>query len=485
MASALHQLSATEISQRLAKGEFTSRALVEALLKRYHEVNAKIGAFTHLDEGDVLAQADAADARRKSGKTLGPLDGIPVGIKDNIAVKGQPLTCSSKMLAKLVSPYDAHVIEALRAAGAILYGRLNMDEFAMGSSTENSALQKTYNPWDLARIPGGSSGGSASALAAGLVPLALGSDTGGSIRQPASHCGIVGLKPTYGLISRYGLVAFASSLDQIGPMARTIDDCLLLLNALATPDARDMTCFNSTQRKLLPEVAPKSLRIGIPKGVLGKGVGAEVAAATQAAIDFYKSQGCTIVEVDLPSSDLAVPTYYVVATAEASSNLARYDGVRYGHRSANAKTPIEMMTNSRSEGFGPEVKRRILLGTFVLSAGYADAYYVRALRARSKIRAEHLAALEKVDMLLTPTVPTPAFKAGEKVSDPLQLYLEDIFTIPANLAGLPALSVPCGKSGHLPVGFHLVGAPLSEHKLLAAARLFEAAHGFANQMPAL
>ncbi len=485
MAQELYQLSATEISQRLAKGELTSRALVEALMKRYHALNKKVGAFTHLDEADVLAQADASDARRKAGKTLGPLDGIPVGIKDNIAVKGQPLTCSSKMLAPLVSPYDAHVIESLRAAGAILYGRLNMDEFAMGSSTENSAVQKTFNPWDLARIPGGSSGGSAAALSAGLVPLALGSDTGGSIRQPASHCGIIGLKPTYGLISRYGLVAFASSLDQIGPMARTIDDCVLLLNALASPDARDMTCFNKNHRQQLPEVAAKSLRIGVPKGVLGKGVGAEVAAATQAAIDFYKSQGCTIIEVDLPSSDLAVPTYYVVATAEASSNLARYDGVRYGHRSANAKTPIEMMTNSRSEGFGPEVKRRILLGTFVLSAGYADAYYVRALRARSKIRAEHLAALEKVDMLLTPTVPTPAFKAGEKISDPLQLYLEDIFTIPANLAGLPALSVPCGKSGHLPVGFHLVGAPLSENKLLAAARLFEAAHGFANQLPTL
>lgn len=485
MAEELYQLSATEISRRLATGKLTSRTLVEALLVRYHKLNSKIGAFTSLDESSVLAQADAADARRLAGKSLGPLDGIPVAIKENIAVKGQPLTCSSKMLANLISPYDAHVVEALKSAGAILYGRLNMDEFAMGSSTENSAIQKTFNPWDLSRIPGGSSGGSAAALAAGLVPLALGSDTGGSIRQPASHCGIVGLKPTYGLVSRFGLVAFASSLDQIGPMARTIADCELLLNALATPDARDMTCFDKTQRQQLPVGQDSALRIGIPKGVLGKGVGAEVAAATQGAIDFYKSKGATIIEVDLPSSELAVPTYYVVATAEASSNLARYDGVRYGHRAANAKTPIEMMTQSRSEGFGPEVKRRILLGTFVLSAGYADAYYVRALRARSKIRAEHLAALEKVDMILSPTVPTPAFKVGEKVSDPLQLYLEDIFTIPANLAGLPALSVPCGKSGHLPVGFHLVGAPLSENKLFAAAQLFESAHSFANQQPAL
>jgi len=360
-----------------------------------------------------------------------------------------------------------------------------MDEFAMGSSTENSAMRKTFNPWDLARIPGGSSGGSAAALAAGLVPLSLGSDTGGSIRQPASHCGVVGLKPTYGLISRFGLVAFASSLDQIGPMARSIEDCELLLNALASADARDMTCFGLSDRTLTVSGDAKKLRIGIPKGFLGKGVAPEVAAAVNAAVEFYRDQGCAISEVELPSADLAVPTYYVVATAEASSNLGRYDGVRYGHRSTSAGTPVEMMTASRSEGFGPEVKRRILLGTFVLSAGYADAYYVRALRARAKIRSEYLAALAGVDVLLTPTVPTPAFKVGEKASDPLQLYLEDIFTIPANLAGLPALSVPCGKSGHLPVGFHLVGAPLSEAKLLAAGRLFEAAHGFAHQQAAL
>ena len=296
---------------------------------------------------------------------------------------------------------------------------------------------------------------------------------------------MVGLKPTYGLVSRFGLVAFASSLDQIGPMARSVEDCELLLNALASADARDMTCFGPSDRALTAAGDAKKLRIGIPKGFLGKGVAPEVAAAVNAAVEFYRAQGCAISEVELPSADLAVPTYYVVATAEASSNLGRYDGVRYGHRSAVAGTPVEMMTASRSEGFGPEVKRRILLGTFVLSAGYADAYYVRALRARAKIRAEYLAALAGVDVLLTPTVPTPAFKVGEKASDPLQLYLEDIFTIPANLAGLPAISVPCGKSGHLPVGFHLVGAPLSEAKLLAAGRLFEAAHGFAHQQAAL
>ena len=485
MTLSLHQLSAVELSRRLQSGALTSRALVDALLARYEAINPKVGAFTSIDAADVRAQADASDERRKQGKSLGALDGIPVAIKDNIAVKGQPLTCSSKMLAKLVSPYDAHVVELLRAAGAILYGRLNMDEFAMGSSTENSALQKTFNPWDLTRIPGGSSGGSAAALAAGLVPLALGSDTGGSIRQPASHCGVVGLKPTYGLVSRFGLVAFASSLDQIGPMARSVEDCALLLNVLASPDARDMTCFEANRRQALPTPAPQALRIGLPRGFLGKGLAPEVAQAVQRALDFYKAQGCQLIEVDLPSADLAVPTYYVVATAEASSNLGRYDGVRYGHRSAKAGNPIEMMTQSRSEGFGPEVKRRILLGTFVLSAGYADAYYVRALRARAKIRAEYLAALSQVDVLLTPTVPTPAFKVGEKASDPLQLYLEDIFTIPANLAGLPAISVPCGHAGHLPVGFHLVGAPQSEARLLAVAQLFEAAHSFAQQQAAL
>lgn len=485
MSNALHQLSAVELSQRLQAGTLTSRALVDALIARYEAVNPKVGAFTALDIADVRAQADASDERRRQGKSRGPLEGIPVAIKDNIAVKGQPLTCSSKMLAKLVSPYDAHVTEQLRSAGAILYGRLNMDEFAMGSSTENSALQKTFNPWDLSRIPGGSSGGSAAALAAGLVPLALGSDTGGSIRQPASHCGVVGLKPTYGLVSRFGLVAFASSLDQIGPMARSVEDCELLLQVLATPDARDMTCFDASHRQPLPVAAPAALRIGVPRGFLGKGVAPEVVQALESVLDFYRRQSCAIVEVDLPSADLAVPTYYVVATAEASSNLGRYDGVRYGHRSTQASNPIEMMTNSRSEGFGPEVKRRILLGTFVLSAGYADAYYVRALRARAKIRAEYLGALAKVDVLLTPTVPTPAFKVGEKASDPLQLYLEDIFTIPANLAGLPALSVPCGRSGQLPIGFHLVGAPQSEAKLLATGKLFEAAHGFAHQQAAL
>ncbi len=485
MAAALNQLTATELGSRLAAGSLTARTLVEALFARYDAVNAAVGAFTHLDRADVLAQADASDARRQAGQARGPLEGIPVAVKDNIAVRGQPLTCSSKMLATLVSPYDAHVVARLRAAGAILYGRLNMDEFAMGSSTENSALRPTFNPWDLARIPGGSSGGSAAALAAGLVPLALGSDTGGSIRQPASHCGVVGLKPTYGLISRYGLVAFASSLDQIGPMARTVADCQLLLQALASPDARDMTCFAADERPLAAVPAPGALRIGIPRGFLGKGVAPEVVAAVQGAIDFYRAQGCVITEVDLPSADLAVPTYYVIATAEASSNLGRYDGVRYGHRSMHAATPVEMMTNSRSEGFGPEVKRRILLGTFVLSAGYADAYYNRALRARAKIRAEYLTALAGVDLLLTPTVPTPAFKVGEKSADPLQVYLEDIFTIPANLAGLPAMSVPCGRAGHLPVGFHLVGAPLAEAKLLAAAQLFETAHGFANQQAML
>jgi aspartyl-tRNA(Asn)/glutamyl-tRNA(Gln) amidotransferase subunit A len=483
MADAIHLLAAAEISRRLAAGTLTSRAVVDALLARLGTVDARVGAFLSVDAADVRAQADASDARRRAGRALGPLDGVPVAIKDNVAVKGQPLTCASRMLAPLVSPYDSHVAERLRAAGAVLYGRLNMDEFAMGSSTENSAFKRTCNPWDLGRIPGGSSGGSAAALAAGLVPLALGSDTGGSIRQPASHCGVVGLKPTYGLVSRFGLVAFASSLDQIGPMARTVEDCAMLLDVIAGPDARDMTCLAAEDRPAASVPDARGLRFGIPRGFLGKGVASEVSAAVTAAADFFRSQGCAVSEVDLPSADLAVPAYYVVATAEASSNLGRYDGVRYGHRSKDAPTPVDMMVNSRSEGFGPEVKRRILLGTFVLSAGYADAYYVRALRARARIRAEHLVALAGVDALLTPTVPGPAFRFGEKSADPLSLYLEDIFTIPANLAGLPAVSVPCGLAGGLPVGLQLVGAPLSERRLLAAASLFEGAHPFANRVP--
>jgi len=480
MSAPLHALSAAELSRRLAARELTARALAEALLARA-EARRSLGAFNSLDADDTLRQADDSDRRRAAGKALGPLDGIPVGIKDNIAVRGQPLTCSSRMLAGFVSPYDSTVAERLRAAGAVLHGRLNMDEFAMGSSTETSATGLARNPWDPERTPGGSSGGSAACVAAGLAPLALGSDTGGSIRQPASHCGLVGLKPTYGAVSRYGLVAFASSLDQIGPLARTVDDCELLLGALAGPDARDMTCVSAADRAPLRLPEGRKPRLGVPRALL-EGVDAGVRAAFNAALDFYRAEGCEIVDIQLPTAGLAVPTYYVVATAEASSNLGRYDGVRYGHRAAGALNPVDLMERSRAEGFGAEVKRRILLGTFVLSAGYADAYYGKALAARARIRDEYLAALAKVDALVTPTVPSTAFRLGEKVADPLKMYLEDLFTIPANLAGLPALSFPVGHADKLPVGLHLVGAPWSEPALLELARRFERAHALANRV---
>ena len=480
MSEPLHTLSATELSRRLATGTVTSRALVESLLARA-KTHAVLGAFNSLDVEDVLRQADAADRRRAEGKSLGPLDGIPVGIKDNIAVHEQPLTCSSKMLAGFISPYDSTVAERLKEAGAILYGRLNMDEFAMGSSTETSATGPARNPWDTERTPGGSSGGSAASVAAGLVPLALGSDTGGSIRQPASHCGLVGLKPTYGMVSRYGLVAFASSLDQIGPFARNVDDCELLFHALAAPDARDMTCFTAAERKPVHLPKDRKPRLGVPRALL-EGVDVGVRAAFDAALEFYRAAGCELVDVDLPTAGLAVPTYYVVATAEASSNLGRYDGVRYGHRAQGALNPVDMMERSRSEGFGAEVKRRILLGTFVLSAGYADAYYGKALLARTRIRDEYLLALQQVDALVTPTVPSTAFRLGEKAADPLKMYLEDLFTIPANLAGLPALSFPVGMANNLPVGIHLVGAPQAEPILFALARQFEGSHALANRI---
>ena len=480
MSEPLHTLSAAELSRRLAAREVTARGLAEALLARA-EARRSLGAFNSLDADETLRQADASDRRRAEGKILGPLDGIPVGIKDNIAVSGQPLTCSSRMLAKLVSPYDSTVAERLRAAGAVLHGRLNMDEFAMGSSTETSATGLARNPWDPERTPGGSSGGSAACVAGGLAPLALGSDTGGSIRQPASHCGLVGLKPTYGAVSRYGLVAFASSLDQIGPLARTVDDCELLLGVLTGPDARDMTCLAAADRAPRRLPSDRKPRIGVPRALL-EGVDAGVRAAFDAALDFYRSEGCELVDVQLPTAGLAVPTYYVVATAEASSNLGRYDGVRYGHRAAGVASPVDLMERSRAEGFGAEVKRRILLGTFVLSAGYADAYYGKAQLARARIRDEYLAALGRVDALATPTVPSTAFRLGEKVADPLKMYLEDLFTIPANLAGLPALSFPVGHADALPVGLHLVGAPQSEHALLELARRFERAHALANRV---
>ncbi|HEV8074006.1 MAG TPA: Asp-tRNA(Asn)/Glu-tRNA(Gln) amidotransferase subunit GatA, partial [Opitutaceae bacterium] len=434
------------------------------------------------------AQARASDARRAAGQASGPLDGIPVGIKDVISVAGQPLTASSKMLANFISPYDATVTRKLKDAGAICWGRLNLDEFAMGSSTENSAFKTTCNPWDLTRVPGGSSGGSAAALASGEAIAALGSDTGGSIRQPAALCGVVGLKPTYGLVSRYGLIAFASSLDQIGPFTRTVEDAAVLLGAIAGHDANDSTSFKAEIPDYRAELAKRQgpWKLGIAKEYFAEGIDPEVNAAVQAAIAYYKKLGCEIREISLPHTKYAVGVYYIIATAECSSNLARFDGIRYGHRSKDATDALNIYFKSRAEGFGPEVKRRIILGTYVLSSGYYDAYYLRAQKVRTLIRRDFLNAYQEVDAILTPTSPTPAFKKGEKAADPLAMYLSDIYTIGVNLAGLPGISLPCGfsKSG-LPIGLQIIGQPFKEADLLAIARAYEQGHDWHTKHPAL
>ena len=489
MAGTSIHLPATQLAELLRTGKLSAVELTQTHLDRIKAVEPRVKAFNSYDAANALAQAKASDERRAAGQARGPLDGIPVGLKDVIAVEGQPLTCSSKILANFVSPYDATVTTRLKAAGAVLLGRLNMDEFAMGSSTENSAVGPTANPWDLTRVPGGSSGGSAAAVAAGEVPLTLGSDTGGSIRQPASLCGVVGLKPTYGLVSRYGLAAYASSLDQIGPLAHTVEDAALLLGAIAGHDERDSTSFKAEVPDYRAELAKRQgpWRLGVPKEFFGAGLDPEVGAAVRAAIEHYRKAGCEIREVSLPlASEYAIATYYLIATAEASSNLARYDGIRYGHRSAKAKDVVDLYFQSRAEGFGDEVKRRIILGTHVLSSGYYDAYYLRAQKVRTLIRNEFAAVLQDCDALLSPTSPTAAFKLGEKSADPLAMYLMDIYTISINLAGLPGISIPCGfTGGGLPIGLQLIGRPFDEAGLLSIARHYEQAHDWHAQHPAL
>jgi aspartyl-tRNA(Asn)/glutamyl-tRNA(Gln) amidotransferase subunit A len=488
MSSELFFKPITELGSLLAAKKISSTELMQAVLARTKAIDSKVRAFNSFDEADALAQADASDARRAAGQARGPLDGIPVGIKDVISVAGQPLTASSKMLANFVSPYDATVTRKLKAAGAICWGRLNLDEFAMGSSTENSAFKATCNPWDLTRVPGGSSGGSAAALASGEAIAALGSDTGGSIRQPAALCGVVGLKPTYGLVSRYGLIAFASSLDQIGPFGRTVEDAAVLLGAIAGHDANDSTSFKAE----IPDyraglaIRPGPWKLGIAKEYFAEGIDPEVNAAVQAAIAYYKKLGCEIREISLPHTKYAVGVYYIIATAECSSNLARYDGIRYGHRSKDATDALDIYFKSRAEGFGPEVKRRIILGTYVLSSGYYDAYYLRAQKVRTLIRQDFLNAYQEVDAILTPTSPTPAFKKGEKAANPLAMYLSDIYTIGVNLAGLPGISLPCGFSkGGLPIGLQIIGQPFKEADLLAIARAYEQGHDWHTKHPIL
>ncbi len=471
----LNQSTISDLATKLAKRETSSREVTQSCLDQIARVDGQIHAFISHDDVDALAQADAADKRLAAGER-GPLLGVPIAIKDVLAVKDQPLNCCSKILGKFTSPYDATVIEKLKAAGAVVFGRLNMDEFAMGSSTENSAFGTTRNPWALDRIPGGSSGGSAAAVAADQCIASLGSDTGGSIRQPAALCGCVGLKPTYGRVSRYGLVAFASSLDQIGPFTKDVRDSAILLETLSGHDKRD----SSSVPQPVPNYAAaldgnvKGLKLGLPKEYMIGGLDSEVKAAVDAAVKQLEKLGAEIVEISLPHTDYAVATYYIIATAEASANLARFDGIRYGAR-VDGADPIELYGNTRGQGFGPEVKRRIILGTYVLSSGYYDAYYLRAQKVRTLIRQDFLKAFEKVDAIVTPTTPTAAFKIGEKSDDPLQMYLSDIFTISCNLAGIPGLSLPCGftKSPKLPIGLQLLGKPFGEEMLLKIAHAYE------------
>ncbi len=480
------------LADALAKKEISAVELTQAVIDRADAVEPKVNAFNSRDPADALAQAAASDARRASGQPLGPLDGIPVAIKDVISVRDQPLTASSRILANYVSPYDATVIRKLRQAGAVIWGRLNLDEFAMGSSTENSAFKSTSNPYNLDCVPGGSSGGSAAAVAAGEAIATLGSDTGGSIRQPAALCNVVGLKPTYGLVSRYGLAAFASSLDQIGPFTRTVEDAAILLQAIAGHDPRDSTsCPPSLHtppdyRATLAAGSAAPRRLGIPKEYFGAGLDPEVAAAVAQAIDHYKKLGCEIRDVSLPHTEHGLSAYYIISTAECSSNLARLDGIRYGYRSPNATDAVDIYGKTRAEGFGPEVKRRIILGTYVLSSGFYDAYYLRAQKVRTLIRQDFLKAFAEVDAIITPTSPTPAFRKGEKFSNPMAMYLSDIYTIGANLAGIPGISIPCGfsKAG-LPIGLQLLGQPLKEADLLAIAHAYDSAHHWHTRHPEL
>jgi aspartyl-tRNA(Asn)/glutamyl-tRNA(Gln) amidotransferase subunit A len=465
-----------ELLKRLDRGDITSIDVTTAYLDAIAARDGEVNAFLHVNRDTTLSQARAIDEKRRRGERVGALGGLPVAIKDVICTQGEPTTCGSRMLERFVPPYDAHVISRLRAADAVLIGRTNMDEFAMGSSTENSAYKTTRNPWDLARTPGGSSGGSAAAVAGGMAPLALGSDTGGSIRQPAGFCGVVGMKPTYGRVSRFGLVAYASSLDQIGPFANDVAGAALLLEAIAGHDARDSTSVATdipTYSRTVEEPI-EGLRIGIAREHFVSGLDSEVEASIRAALDVYRALGAEIKEVSLPHSKYAVAVYYIVAPSEASSNLARYDGVHYGHRAARFENMIDMYSASRAEGFGPEVKRRIMLGTYALSAGYYDAYYLKALKVRRLIRNDFDAAFREVDVIASPVAPTPAFKIGELVDDPLAMYLSDIYTISANLAGLPGISIPAGFSqGKLPIGLQLLAPPFDEDRLLRTARMFE------------
>ncbi|MEK7312842.1 MAG: Asp-tRNA(Asn)/Glu-tRNA(Gln) amidotransferase subunit GatA [Deltaproteobacteria bacterium] len=468
-------LTLNELAEKLKNREISSKELTNAYLKRIGQIDKKIRAYLTVCSEGALKDAEAADKRLKQGNAT-PLTGIPFGIKDIFTTKGVRTTCASRILENFVPPYDATVVEKLKNSGIVMLGKLNMDEFAMGSSTENSAFAKTVNPWDIERVPGGSSGGSSAAVASGLCAASVGTDTGGSIRQPASLCGVVGLKPTYGRVSRFGMIAFASSLDQGGPITKDVTDAALVLSAIAGHDHKDATSINAP----VPDYAAslnngvKGLKIGIPKEYFISGLDKEVEEAVSAAIDVLKGLGCETIEVSLPHTEYAVAVYYLIATAEASSNLARFDGVKYGLRKDTGKGLLDMYKETRDKGFGSEVKRRIMLGTYALSAGYYDAYYKKASQVRTLIKSDFIEAFKKCDVILTPTSPTAAFKFGEKTDDPLTMYLSDIFTISCNLAGIPGISIPCGftKNG-LPIGLQLLGRHLDEQTILNAAFAYE------------
>jgi aspartyl-tRNA(Asn)/glutamyl-tRNA(Gln) amidotransferase subunit A len=475
---------AYKIQNAVNSGEISAKEVAEAALQRIQAVDAKLGAFLSYDASRVLARADEVDRVVKDRKL--PLAGVPIAIKDNICTRNLRTTCGSKILENYIPPYSATAVERLEAAGAIILGKTNCDEFAMGSSTENSAFQITHNPYDLDRVSGGSSGGSAVAVAAGMAPLALGSETGGSVRQPASFCNIVGLKPTYGRVSRYGLVAFASSLDCISPVGNNPRDIALLMAVISGRDEHDSTSAPVPVPDFIEELNQpvRGMRLGIPKEFFGEGLNPEVKAIIEAGIRNAGSLGCELVEISLPHTQYAIADYYIIAPAEASSNLARYDGVKYGYRVEAPKDLLDMYQRTRSTGFGPEVKRRIMIGTYALSSGYYDAYYGQAMKVRTLIKRDYDLAFEKVDALLSPVSPTPAFKIGEKSSDPLSMYLSDIYTVTANLAGIPGLSVPCGfTQGGLPVGLQLLGPQFREGTLLRLAQAYM--EGFPINAPSL
>ncbi|HYH64495.1 MAG TPA: Asp-tRNA(Asn)/Glu-tRNA(Gln) amidotransferase subunit GatA [Urbifossiella sp.] len=482
----LVEKTAAELLAVQAAKQASAAEIADAFLAAVRDREPKLHAFMTVDEADVRKQAAAIDAKRAAGQPLGKLAGVPVAVKDVLCTKGMRTTCSSKILDNFVPPYDAHVVERLRAEDAVILGKTNMDEFAMGSSTENSAYGTSRNPWDVSRIPGGSSGGSAAAVAGCQAPLSLGTDTGGSIRQPAALCGIVGIKPTYGRVSRYGLIAFASSLDQVGPFTHDVADCALMMEVVSGHDGRDSTSIDvpvpAYTQTLNDPIA--GLRIGVPKEFFGEGLDAEVEGAVRAALKEYEARGAKLVDVSLPHSPYALAAYYIVAPAEASSNLARFDGMHYGHRTKDKADLIATYSKSRGEGFGPEVQRRIMIGTYVLSSGYKDAYYVKALKVRRLVKKDYDEAFEKCDVVMGPTTPTAAFKAGEKSGDPLAMYLSDVYTVSCNLAGIPGVSIPCGfTSGGLPIGLQLLCPPFEEERLLRAARMYEAATDWHTRRP--